>query len=321
MANMGRALMSGLVQGFGKYANMQYDEKQKAEEAERDQELAKLQQKLKQESQRFEQSLKPAQYQTYEVTGKDGATMKRTVKSSYDPKNGAMEETVGESVVEPKEKRAETAIEYAQRDPEGYAKMQAMERRPTVGDSGEVSERERYRQDQLTSREELRQKAINERLARAETNKRMRELSGAIGASERADEAVRFGFDPKDKNLNDKLRTAILKENMGTYGIDAPEDRPLMESSGAPTSFPKFNGQDFAPKADIFASSSSPSPQAPTAPEKKPTDKPDKGAEKVPPEVQTLISQADKAIQGGADPDKVKARLNDMLKAKGYSLK
>ena len=47
------------------------------------------------------------------------------------------------------------------------------------------------------------------------------------------------------------------------------------------------------------------------------------GAKKdaTPPDVQALIAQAEQAIQKGADAAKVKARLNEMLKAKGYSIK
>lgn len=136
MASIGRALMGGLAQGFGAFANMKYNEKQKAEQAERDQELAKLTQQLKEETARFEASLKPAQYQTIEDTGEDGKTVKRTIRSSYDPETqGFVETEVGSAIVPPKQERAESDAEFFARDPKAFAEYNASKRRPLVGGS------------------------------------------------------------------------------------------------------------------------------------------------------------------------------------------
>jgi len=126
MASLGRALMAGLVAGGAKYADKKMDEKQKAEEAERNQKLMELQRKLQQEQARFEASLKAPQYQTFEDTDDQGRTIKRTIRSSYDADKGLIEEELGSAVVQPKDERSAIEHEYAlyQKDPSGYAAMQ-----------------------------------------------------------------------------------------------------------------------------------------------------------------------------------------------------
>lgn len=126
MASLGRALMAGLVAGGAKYADKKMDEKQKAEEAERNQKLMELQRKLQQEQARFEASLKAPQYQTFEDTDDQGRTIKRTIRSSYDADKGLLEEELGSAVVQPKDERSAIEHEYAlyQKDPSGYAAMQ-----------------------------------------------------------------------------------------------------------------------------------------------------------------------------------------------------
>ena len=330
MANMGRALMSGLVQGFGKYANMQYDEKQKAEKAERDQELAKLQQQLKEADAKFREGLKTPQYQTYEATGADGKTVKRTIKSSYDPKNGAMEETVGESVVAPKEPRAETDREFYQRDPEGYAKYKASGQRPLMGGAGggetlgfegyeAMSPERQSLYDRWKGRATRKdQEAADRKWLATEEQKAVSDFdSTASDFTARQSLLGAFGIDPKDPKARDKYAKAYRADLEARF--NPGEAPPLMSDADAPSSFPKFQGQDFAPKADIFSSSSSQTPQSKPVGADKAAAKSKAGDN--PPEVQALIAQAEKAIQGGADAEKVKARLNDMLKSKGYSLK
>lgn len=297
MANMGRALMSGLVQGFGKYANMQYDEKQKAEQAERDQELAKLQQQVKQADAEFQQGLKPAEYQTFEVQGEDGKTYKRTVKSSYDKDKGRVEETVGESVVEPKEKRAETAIEMYQRDPEAYADMQARARRPLMG-----------------SRDESPEKAPK---ASTLTSAEMDAMFGTVdrnGVTTVDPKAYRqfLGYQARNSANDPKFRDAkyAAQQWANQVGVDPEEELP----GAFRVDTPSMESASEKPSAPV-----APSPQAKPVGADKAAAKSKAGDN--PPEVQALIAQAEKAIQGGADAEKVKARLNDMLKSKGYSLK
>lgn len=97
MASLGRALMAGLVAGGAKYADMKMDEK-----------LMKLQRSLQQEQARFEASLEAPQYHTFDDT-KDGRTVKRTIRSAYDPeKGGFVEEEVGSSQPEMKPPQTRT---------------------------------------------------------------------------------------------------------------------------------------------------------------------------------------------------------------------
>lgn len=270
MANMGQALLSGLVQGFDKYAGMKVDEKQKAEKAQRDQELAKLQQQLREAAARFEQGLKPAQYQTVEDTGPDGKTVKRTIKSRYDENKGPVEEIVGEAIIEPKDTRTNTErdLELYQRDPDAFSAMKRAGQRPLLGGGGtrgDVTERDRFLQEQLNERTKIQQEAITSRSRQAALNSRMEDYSGREGSQLMKEDAPNYGLDPNDKDLRKKMRAALRVDIFGGEDSDSP--RPLMDSARGPEPTYPASGvqpaQDFAPKEDVFSTKSA-APKAAT---------------------------------------------------------
>lgn len=144
MANLGRALMAGLVAGGAKYADMKLDEMQKAEQAERDKKLLELQQKVMEANERFKASLKAPEYQTVEDTDDQGRTTKRTIRSSYDPKvQGFTETEVGTAILPEKDGRTAFEVEaaYAEANPEKYAAMKAAGRKPSGGGNGGSAEK------------------------------------------------------------------------------------------------------------------------------------------------------------------------------------
>lgn len=340
MASIGRALMGGLAHGFGAFANMKYDEKQKAEQAERDQELAKLTQQLKEEAARFDASLNPAQYQTIEDTGPDGKTIKRTIKSRYDRDQGPIEEEVGSVTIDPKDDRVAVEREMAlyDADPDKYRKFKLAGQRPLVSSGGSDSEtfgfdeyetmapERRALFDRWKGRASAKdQGAADRRWLAEETQKAVSDYdSTASDFTARQNLLGAFGISPDDPKARQKYRDAYKADLESQFPTgdepETPKGKPLMESiGGSERPYPKFDREPFSPKQDIF-SEAGPSQGADAAPKPKDAAAKDEKAN-VPPEIQTLMAQAEKAIKSGADPAQVKARLNDMLKAKGYSLK
>lgn len=289
MASIGRALMSGLAQGFGTYANMKYDEKQKAEQAERDQELAKLTEELKRETARFQAELKPAQYQTIEDTGPDGKTIKRTIKSRYDRDQGPIEEEVGSVTIEPKDNRTTDQInlETYQKDPAAWAAYKMAGQRPLVGRGGgsESFGFEEYESmpperralfDRWKGRaSEKDQDAADRRWLATETQKAVADFdSTASDYTARQELLGAFGISPDDPDARKKYRDAYKADLESQFPVgdepEAPQPKALMGSaneSGQP--YPKFNREPFSPKQDISADAM---PQAGLGSEPKPKD-------------------------------------------------
>ena len=268
MADFGLALLDGLGAGLNAYGNMQRNEAQKAEEAKNAEAAAKLTQKLKEASQRFEESLKPAQYQTVEDTGPDGKTVKRTIKSVYDPERGRIEEQVGSVAIEPKDTRTNTErdLELYQRDPDAFSAMKRAGQRPLLGGGGtrgDVTERDRFLQEQLNERTKIQQEAITSRSRQAALNSRMEDYSGREGSQLMKEDAPNYGLDPNDKDLRKKMRAALRVDIFGGEDSDSP--RPLMDSARGPEPTYPASGvqpaQDFAPKEDVFSAK----PKAPKA--------------------------------------------------------
>jgi len=263
MADFGLALLDGLGAGLNAYGNMQRNEAQKAEEAKNAEAAAKLTQKLKEASQRFEESLKPAQYQTVEDTGPDGKTVKRTIKSRYDENKGPVEEIVGEAIIEPNDTRTNTErdLELYQRDPDAFSAMKRAGQLPLLG--GDVTERERFLQEQLNERTRIQQEAITSRSRQAALDSRMEDYSGREGSQLMKEDAPNYGLDPNDKDLRKKMRAALRVEIFGGEDSDSP--RPLMDSARGPEPTYPASGvqpaQDFAPKEDGFSAK----PKAPKA--------------------------------------------------------
>lgn len=134
--------MAGLVAGGAKYAGMKMDEKDKAAQAEREQELMKLQQKVMEANERFKASLKVPQYQTIKDTGPDGQTQERTIRSSYDPEAMGFTETeVGSAILPDKQGRAETDAEFFARDPVAFKEYKSAGRAPRGSSGGSSGEK------------------------------------------------------------------------------------------------------------------------------------------------------------------------------------
>lgn len=270
MADFGLALLDGLGAGLNAYGNMQRNEAQKAEEAKNAEAAAKLTQKLKEASQRFEESLKPAQYQTVEDTGPDGKTVKRTIKSRYDENKGPVEEIVGEAIIEPNDTRTNTErdLELYQRDPDAFSAMKSAGQRPLLGGGGtrgDVTERDRFIQEQLNERTKIQQEAITSRSRQAALDSRMEDYSGREGSQLMKEDAPNYGLDPNDKDLRKKMRAALRVDIFGGEDSDSP--RPLMDSARGPEPTYPASGvqpaQDFAPKEDVFSTKSA-APKAAT---------------------------------------------------------
>lgn len=329
--------MAGLVAGGAKYADMKMDEKQKAEQAERDQKLLQLQQKVMEANERFKASLKAPEYHTIKDTGPDGQMRERTIRSSYDPETQGFAETEVGSAILP-----EAVRNIDPNSPEGIrarlefeaGKERISPSRSAGGKGGPDSDTALGFEDYETMDPERRalydrwkgratskdQEAADRKWLATEVQKAISDFdSTASDRTARKNLLAGFGIDPESpdaRKLYAKAYRADLESRFNPG--EKSEPPPLMESAGGPgQAFPKFGGDTFAPKVDIFSQTTSAPANYPVAP----SDNPAKAKEgQMPPEVQTLIAQAEKAIQGGADAAKVKARLNDLLKPKGYSI-
>jgi hypothetical protein len=271
MASLGRALMAGLVAGGAKFADMKMDEKQKAADAERQQKLLDLQKQLMQESERFKASLKSPQYQTIEDTGPDGKTVKRTIRSSYDPESqGFVEKDVGSAVVPPKQERAESEAEFFARDPKGFAAYKASGRAPSGSGSGSGEEgfgfedyesmdpERRSLYDRWKGRASVKdQEAADRKWLAQEEQKAVGDFdSTASDYTARNNLLGAFGIDPKDPKAREKYAKAYRTDLESRFNPgEKPEPAPIMESARGPgQAYPKFGSDSFAPKTDIFAS-------------------------------------------------------------------
>jgi hypothetical protein len=326
--------MAGLVAGGAKYADMKLDEKQKAEQAERDKKLMELQQKVMEANARFKASLDPDKYQTIEDTDADGRTVKRTIRSGYDDaRGGKFSEEVGSAIL------PEAVKNIDPNSPEGIrarlefeaGKERISPRRSAGGSSGTGGEALGF-EDYETMDPERRalydrwkgrasskdQEAADRKWLAAEEQKAIRDFdSTASDRTARRNLLAGFGIDPESPDARKQYAKAYRKDLESRFNPGEQPGAAPMESARAPGQpYPKLGGDSFAPKVDIFSSTTEVVEPERAAPKKD-------GAKKdaTPPDVQALIAQAEQAIQKGADAAKVKARLNEMLKAKGYSIK
>ncbi len=328
--------MAGLVAGGAKYADMKLDEKQKAEQAERDKKLLELQQKVMEANERFKASLKAPEYQTIKDTGPDGQMRERTIRSSYDPETQGFAETeVGSAILPQKDDRTAFEVEaaYAEANPEKYAAMKAAGRAPRGGGAGSgggtealgfedyetMDPERRALYDRWKGRASSKdQEAADRKWLAAEEQKAISDFdSTASDRTARRNLLAGFGIDPESPDARKQYAKAYRKDLESRFNPGEQPGAAPMESARAPGQpYPKLGGDSFAPKVDIFSSTTEVVEPERAAPKKD-------GAKKdaTPPDVQALIAQAEQAIQKGADAAKVKARLNEMLKAKGYSIK
>lgn len=252
MANLGRALMSGLVAGFGQYAGMKMDEKQKAEQAERDRKLAELQDKLMRQKAQFEASLKGDTFNTFEDTDAQGNTVKRTLRSGYDPEKGKYSEEVGSAVQTPKDTRSafEREAEFFKNDPSTYTAMKRAGQRPLMPSAGGESDKvtaadyaamtpeARAMYDRYKGRaEHTDEDARLKRIAVSQLNTRMRDFDKKEARDRKADYAS-FGIDPNSSDARKQLRDAMQSEIFGSFGLEMPVEETVEVIEAGPGNQP-----------------------------------------------------------------------------------
>lgn len=272
--------MAGLVAGGAKYADMRLDEKQKAEQAEREQKLLQLQQKVMEANERFKASLDPDKYQTIEDTDADGRTVKRTIRSGYDDaRGGKFSEEVGSAIL------PEAVKNIDPNSPEGIrarlefeaGKERISPRRSAGGSSGTGGEALGF-EDYETMDPERRalydrwkgratrkdQEAADRKWLATEEQKAIRDFdSTAYDRTARRNLLAGFGIDPESPDARKQYAKAYRADLESRFNPgEKSEPLPLMESAGGRgEAYPAF-GDEFAPKTDILSSA----PVAPKAP-------------------------------------------------------
>ena len=265
--------MAGLVAGGAKYADMKLDEKQKAEQAERDKKLLELQQKVMEANARFKASLDPDKYQTIEDTDADGRTVKRTIRSGYDDaRGGKFSEEVGSAIL------PEAVKNIDPNSPEGIrarlefeaGKERISPRRSAGGSSGTGGEALGF-EDYETMDPERRalydrwkgrasskdQEAADRKWLATEEQKAISDFdSTASDRTARRNLLAGFGIDPESPDARKQYAKAYRADLESRFNPgEKSEPTPLMENAGGRgEAYPAF-GDEFAPKTDIFSSS------------------------------------------------------------------
>lgn len=265
--------MAGLVAGGAKYADMKLDEKQKAEQAERDKKLMELQQKVMEANARFKASLDPDKYQTIEDTDADGRTVKRTIRSGYDDaRGGKFSEEVGSAIL------PEAVKNIDPNSPEGIrarlefeaGKERISPRRSAGGSSGTGGEALGF-EDYETMDPERRdlynqwkgraarkdQEAADRKWLATEEQKAISDFdSTASDRTARKNLLAGFGIDPESPDARKQYAKAYRADLESRFNPgEKSEPTPLMENAGGRgEAYPAF-GDEFAPKTDIFSSS------------------------------------------------------------------
>ena len=265
--------MAGLVAGGAKYADMKMDEKQKAEQAERDKKLMELQQKVMEANARFKASLDPDKYQTIEDTDADGRTVKRTIRSGYDDaRGGKFSEEVGSAIL------PEAVKNIDPNSPEGIrarlefeaGKERISPRRSAGGSSGTGGEALGF-EDYETMDPERRalydrwkgratskdQEAADRKWLATEEQKAISDFdSTASDRTARKNLLAGFGIDPESPDARKQYAKAYRADLESRFNPgEKSEPTPLMENAGGRgEAYPAF-GDEFAPKTDIFSSS------------------------------------------------------------------
>ena len=265
--------MAGLVAGGAKYADMKLDEKQKAEQAERDKKLLELQQKVMEANERFKASLKAPEYQTIKDTGPDGQTRERTIRSSYDPETQGFAETeVGSAILPQKDGRTAFEVEaaYAEANPEKYAAMKAAGRAARGGGAGSgggtealgfedyetMDPERRALYDRWKGRASSKdQEAADRKWLAAEEQKAIRDFdSTASDRTARRNLLAGFGIDPESPDARKQYAKAYRKDLESRFNPgEQPGAAPMESARGPGQAFPPFS-DEFAPKTDILSS-------------------------------------------------------------------
>ena len=266
--------MAGLVAGGAKYADMKLDEKQKAEQAERDKKLMELQQKVMEANARFKASLDPDKYQTIEDTDADGRTVKRTIRSGYDDaRGGKFSEEVGSAIL------PEAVRNIDPNSPEGIrarlefeaGKERISQSRSAGGKGGPDSDTALGFEDYETMDPERRalydrwkgratrkdQEAADRKWLATEVQKAISDFdSTASDRTARKNLLAGFGIDPESPDARKQYAKAYRADLESRFNPgEKSEPTPLMENAGGRgEAYPAF-GDEFAPKTDILSSS------------------------------------------------------------------
>ena len=266
--------MAGLVAGGAKYADMKLDEKQKAEQAERDKKLMELQQKVMEANARFKASLDPDKYQTIEDTDADGRTVKRTIRSGYDDaRGGKFSEEVGSAIL------PEAVRNIDPNSPEGIrarlefeaGKERISPSRSAGGKGGPDSDTALGFEDYETMDPERRalydrwkgratskdQEAADRKWLATEEQKAISDFdSTASDRTARRNLLAGFGIDPESPDARKQYAKAYRADLESRFNPgEKSEPTPLMENAGGRgEAYPAF-GDEFAPKTDILSSS------------------------------------------------------------------
>ena len=265
--------MAGLVAGGAKYADMKMDEKQKAEQAERDKKLLELQQKVMEANERFKASLKAPEYHTIKDTGPDGQTRERTIRSSYDHETQGFAETEVGSAILP-----EAVRNIDPNSPEGIrarlefeaGKERISPSRSAGGKGGPDSDTALGFEDYETMDPERRdlynqwkgraarkdQEAADRKWLATEVQKAISDFdSTASDRTARKNLLAGFDIDPESPDARKQYAKAYRKDLESRFNPgEQPGAAPMESARGPGQAFPPFS-DEFAPKTDIFSSS------------------------------------------------------------------
>jgi hypothetical protein len=203
-------------------------------------------------------------------TGPGGATIEEVNEQRWNPETESYESKVISAYDLPaKEKRAETAIEYAQRDPAGYAKMHELERGPAKPS---------------TPKEPKDTSAADAKDLNKSVDSAMNTLRG-MDAEERAAELSSYGIDPAAGDARAKYENVIRSELTRRFsGQPAGEAQPAYMKLPDEKKYAGFDQENLQknlkPGSNEFAAAmaelSTPekAPAAPAAPGTKPAPAP-----------------------------------------------
>lgn len=190
-----------------------------AQQAGYQQQLEILKEKAAQAHTEFEESIRGPKYETYETTNDQGQTVKRTVRSSYDPtQKKRIEDTLGEA---PVPKPAPTMRNVINGDMESTQQYDSNTGQwSTVGSPGRRWKgSDGVDEDAKTRRAEDNQHALDRRAAQRSIDAEMKEFNRASGYDKQK-AYEKMGIDPNAKDAATQYRSAITADKLDFYGLD-----------------------------------------------------------------------------------------------------
>lgn len=186
----------------------------KRQEEARDAEIKRLADVAKEARDRVKKQDEAPSHFVTKRTGPGGATIEETNEQRWNPETQSYESRVISSYDIPaKEKRAETDIEFMQRDPEGYAKMHELERGPAKPS---------------TPKEPKDTSAADAKDLNKAVDSAMNSFRG-MDQEERAAELSSYGIDPAAGDARAKYENVIRSELTRRFsGQPAGEAQPAL---------------------------------------------------------------------------------------------